>query len=257
MPFKHASPTLNKTKNKLTLFFKQDLPAFSLVEIAISLVIIGLLISAVLKGQDLLSGARLKTLITQINQYTMATNTFLDRYGSLPGDYDKASKYISENLKDGNNNGMIEGLGLTPGDGAHGHEATSFWAHLAASDLIPDPGIQVNSTNLDIGKGIPDTKVGGGITISHTPMPELQGHWFIIGSKSGSTNQGGLLTPLEALSISKKMDSIDPSSGSVQMRNGAQGSENSLGSGGLCLKDKNTLNTNSKNPVCVLYVKLS
>ena len=105
---------------------KKTLQAFSLVELAIALVIIGLLIGAVLKGQELLASARLKTVITQLNQYRLATNTFMDRYGALPGDYDKASSYIKEGLKNGNNNGVIEGLGLSAGGGGFNHEATSF-----------------------------------------------------------------------------------------------------------------------------------
>ncbi len=232
--------------------YHKTLRAFSLVELAIALVIIGLLIGAVLKGQELLASARLKTIITQLNQYRLATNTFVDRYGSLPGDYDKASSYIKEDLKNGNNNGMIEGLGLSAGGGNFDHEATSFWAHLAAAELIPDPGTSTNSgSTISFDAGAPATKIGGGITIAHTPLKDLNGHWFIIGSQNGTRNNAALLTPLETLSLAKKMDTEDPFSGSVQMRNGTQTSGNSL-----CLKANNILNTSNKNPACVMYVKL-
>lgn len=212
---------------------------FSLVELAIALVIIGLLVGAVLKGQELLESARLKTIITQLNQYRLATNTFMDRYGALPGDYDKASSYLNPNLKNGNNNGVIEGLGLSNTEGSTSHEARSFWAHLAAAELIPNPSP-------------PSTKLGGGlITIAHAPLEGTQGHWFIIGASNGAKNDGALLTPLQCLSIAKKLDTEDPFSGNVQIRNGAQnkGSEQ-------CLKANKILNTALKEPACVLYVKL-
>ena len=201
--------------------YKTKIQAFSLVELAIVLVIIGLLIGAVLKGQELLASARLKTVITQLNQYRLATNTFVDRYGALPGDYDKASSYIKEGLKNGNNNGIIEGLGLSSSGGNFNHEATSFWAHLAAAELIPDPGtLHKKGSTITFNSGVPATKVGGGITISHSPLEGLSGHWFIIGTPNGSKNDGALFTPLETLSIAKKLDTENPLSGSVQIRNG-------------------------------------
>ena len=216
----------------------QRLQAFSLVELAIALVIIGLLIGGVLKGQELLESARLKTIITQLNQHRLATNTFVDRYGSLPGDYDKASSYLKTGLKNGDNNGIIEGFGLSSTGGAAAHEALSFWEHLAAAELLP------SSTP-------PSTKLGGVITIAYAPLEGTQGHWFIIGNANGSKNDGALLTPLQCLSIAKKLDTEDPFSGNVQIRNGVQ-----KGKGGQCLKDNKILNTATKDPACVLYVKL-
>lgn len=226
----------------LSFFFQRlknkAFKAFSLVELAIVLVIIGLLIGAVLKGQELLESARLKTIITQLNQYRLATNTFVDRYGALPGDYDKASSYISSSLKNGNNNGVIEGLGLSSSGGAASHEALSFWEHLAAAELIPNGPP-------------PPTKMGGVITIAHAPLEGMQGHWFIIGNANGAKNDGALLTPLQCLSLAKKLDTEDPFSGNVQIRNGAQKSGK-----GQCLKANKVLNTATKDPACVLYVKL-
>jgi prepilin-type N-terminal cleavage/methylation domain-containing protein len=201
--------------------FPIKLKAFSLVELAIALVIIGVLIGAVLKGQDLLESARLNSLIGQLNQYRLATSTFVDRYGALPGDYDKASTYIKAGLKDGNNNGRIEG-----------EEAQAFWSHLAAAQMIPDPGV---------GK-TPTTRLGSQITVQYTPLPELSGHWFVIGAEAP-------LTPLQALSLAKKMDSDDPLSGSVQVRN-----VSTTDGSNQCLKGP-LFNVANKRPACVLYVQ--
>ena len=225
-------------------------PAFSLVEIAVVLVIVGLLIGAVLKGQDLLHNARLNTIITQINQYRLATTTFLDRYSALPGDYDMASKHIASHLKDGNSNGIIQGPGAASYTSGENHQATSFWAHLAAADLIPDPGTKEQSGSISPNHGFPATKLGGGFTVSHAPEKTMDGHWFIIGRQTGQNTKGGLFTPKDALAIMQKIDTPDPFSGSVQVRNGI-GSGQSEG----CLKAK-TLNIENNQPACVLYIKM-
>lgn len=62
---------------------------FTLIELAIVLVIIGIIIGAVLKGQDLVDSARHKKLTAEIKQWEVAAWTYLDRKGRFPGDQDK------------------------------------------------------------------------------------------------------------------------------------------------------------------------
>jgi prepilin-type N-terminal cleavage/methylation domain-containing protein len=74
----------SKIKKRIT-----DSRGFTLIELAIVLVIIGIIIGAVLKGQDLVDSARHKKLTTEIKQWEVATWTYLDRKGRFPGDGDK------------------------------------------------------------------------------------------------------------------------------------------------------------------------
>jgi prepilin-type N-terminal cleavage/methylation domain-containing protein len=60
---------------------------FTLVELAIVLVIIGLIIGGILKGQELIASARLKSTLTDIDAIRAASATFQDKYGGFPGDY--------------------------------------------------------------------------------------------------------------------------------------------------------------------------
>jgi prepilin-type N-terminal cleavage/methylation domain-containing protein len=62
---------------------------FTLVEMAIVLVIIGIILGAVIKGQDLIDNARAKQFINQIRQYQLTSSTYYDRKGRYPGDADK------------------------------------------------------------------------------------------------------------------------------------------------------------------------
>jgi prepilin-type N-terminal cleavage/methylation domain-containing protein len=59
---------------------------FTLVEIAVVLVIIGLLLGAILKGQELIENSRVKSATNAINSIKAATYGYLDRYKALPGD---------------------------------------------------------------------------------------------------------------------------------------------------------------------------
>src|ERR1035438_8612722 len=59
---------------------------FTLIEIAIVLVIIGLIVGGVLVGQNLIAAATVRAQITQIEKYNTAVNTFRGKYNALPGD---------------------------------------------------------------------------------------------------------------------------------------------------------------------------
>ena len=67
--------------------------AFTLIEISIVLVIIGLIVGGVLVGRDLIRSAELQTIITDKNKYITAVNTFRTKYNELPGDMKTATTY--------------------------------------------------------------------------------------------------------------------------------------------------------------------
>jgi len=66
---------------------------FTLVELAIVIVIIGLIVGGVLGGQELINGAKLNSVITDFSKYERAVNTFKLKYDALPGDMPNATDY--------------------------------------------------------------------------------------------------------------------------------------------------------------------
>jgi len=105
---------------------------FTLIEIAIVLVIIGLLLGGVLKGQELITSARVRNLISQQDGIKAAYFGFLDRYRALPGDYTAATTNINGVLAaspcgggNGNGNGQIELA-----------ESVLAWEHLSKAGFI-------------------------------------------------------------------------------------------------------------------------
>jgi prepilin-type N-terminal cleavage/methylation domain-containing protein len=67
--------------------------AFSLVELSIVLVILGLLVGGVLAGQSLIRAAQLRAVTAQVGQYAAASKTFRDKYFALPGDLPNATSF--------------------------------------------------------------------------------------------------------------------------------------------------------------------
>ena len=107
---------------------------FTLIEIAIVLVIIGLLLGGVLKGQELITGARVRNLISQQDGIKAAFFGFQDRYRALPGDYAAADTNINcgaTPCNSGNGNGRIEAGGA----GAI-HEEILAWNHMTAAGFL-------------------------------------------------------------------------------------------------------------------------
>ena len=214
---------------------------FSLIELAIVLVILGLLIGGILKGKDLIEGARLNRVISQLHEYQLATSTFYDKYGALPGDFDKASSFIKSGLRNGNGNGVIEGAGLAPGS-----EAFAFWSHLAHANLIGSPGAPEEENLGEFGKGAPQSSLGGGFTVEHNPRG-LTGLWFILGSKQGEHGDGALLTPAQAMSLDKKMDNGYPTSGKIRAMDGVGTRAHA------CITQSGIYNLENHERACVLY----
>ncbi|HSQ06061.1 MAG TPA: prepilin-type N-terminal cleavage/methylation domain-containing protein [Burkholderiales bacterium] len=106
---------------------------FTLIEIAIVLVIIGLLLGGVLKGQELITSARVRNLISQQDGIKAAYLGFLDRYRALPGDYNQAVANISGvgaacgTAGTGTGNGQIENANA---------ERIMVWDHLSKAGFI-------------------------------------------------------------------------------------------------------------------------
>jgi len=123
---------------------------FTLVEIAIVLVIIGLLLGGVLKGQELIESAKVKNIAQDMRSISVAVLTYQDKYRALPGDDTGAvARWGNGTCQPGNGNGLIEGAW----NGPNTTEAGCAWEHLRRANLLtgdplaPNP----NPTNADAG----------------------------------------------------------------------------------------------------------
>jgi len=85
-----------------------DSSGFTLVEIAIVMVIIGLLIGGVLKGQEMIKNAKIKRVVKTSDEVRAAIYTYQDRFGFFPGDDPDATTHTGDaGVRNGNGNGQI------------------------------------------------------------------------------------------------------------------------------------------------------
>jgi prepilin-type N-terminal cleavage/methylation domain-containing protein len=235
---------------------------FSLVELAIVLLIIGLIVGGVLKGQDLIRSARVNDVQTTVNQVRAATNTFQDKYVALPGDMAEAS-FLKDDWRDGSSQQGGDGngrIGSTGDDNWRNGEAAKFWAHLAAAGLLS--GVDAEAVVDGLGNNGEDgleAAVGGYFKMSYaTPdfaaqdVEATTDHWIHLSTSDGpeQNNPGGVLSAVDLRSIDLKADDGRPLSGDV------------LGNGDgdpACrrnLDDSIDYNTTDDTTACVAWFRL-
>jgi len=160
---------------------------FTLVEIAIVLVIVGLLIGGVLKGQEMITNAKLKRIESDNAGLAAAMFSYQDRYLQLPGD-DSAAQgrfdVYTTDVVNGGGDGVIgngadwDAVDLFASWAAGGTQETSkFFGHLRAAGLIPG-GSGTDATR-------PSNAYGGLIGIQNGALT-MAGHSTIFGQIEGS-----------------------------------------------------------------------
>jgi prepilin-type N-terminal cleavage/methylation domain-containing protein len=214
---------------------------FTLIELSIVLVIIGLVIGGVLVGRDLVSAAAVRAQISQIEKYQTAVNTFRSKYGYLPGDIsDPSATQLNfaprgQNAGEGDANGILQGnvgnqAGFNFGFAAAGGETVVLWEDLTVAKMIDgafnsvaDETVQTSDNMPNIGKYFPTAKIG-----KNNFLYAWSGGW----NWANSTNYFGLsqvtsigaaqivgaapgLTVIEARNIDAKVDDGLPQSGRI------------------------------------------
>jgi prepilin-type N-terminal cleavage/methylation domain-containing protein len=108
---------------------------FTLIELSIVLVIVGLLVGGVLSGHHLIRVAELRGLLSEVGQYEASVNAFRLKYDCLPGDCINAADLLPD-ADNGNGDGIIVG-GTTWSTAVNSSsEGFGFWQQLASAGLV-------------------------------------------------------------------------------------------------------------------------
>ncbi len=197
----------------------KHLPGFSLIELALVLIVIGILAGAIFKGQDILEAAKIRSVLNDINRIRTATALYHDTFGQWPGNDSQASARFGEGVSNGQGNGTISG-----------DEASQFWIHLGKAEHLP-------------GTVAPTSKLGGAFTVEGDRATHKN---FLVLS---GPEKSGLLTPKQAADLKAKAGDGAPSTGQIRITEGTDAAPRSCVNEGV-------FQLATKTPACILRVEL-
>lgn len=219
---------------------------FTLVELAIVLVVIGLLVGGVLVGQSLIREAELRAVAKEYTGFVTAIHAFRDKYSSLPGDMPNATNFWGQSSTcpgtytegstdgttcNGNNDGQVfyTGSHINPTR----NEVFRFWQHLSNAGMIAGNynGVTAATNGYYLAAdraNSPTSKLGTNIVWTPGYLPNHNGTllgnmfrynfllgFFLGGIKPNTLGNDFILMPIEAYNIDLKLDDGMPGRGVV------------------------------------------
>jgi prepilin-type N-terminal cleavage/methylation domain-containing protein len=154
---------------------------FTLVEIAIVLVIIGLLLGGILKGQEMITQAKIKNVIADFSGISAAYHGYQDRYRAIPGDDPNTETRWGAAAKKGDGNGVVGGVYNNAGAAcADTVEACNWWDHLRRAGFVSGSGVTqpfnalTGLIGVQTGNGASSTVMGGfsGLIMCSANLPD-------------------------------------------------------------------------------------
>lgn len=207
---------------------------FTLVELAIVMIIIGLLIGGILKGQELINNARVSSTVSQVKAVETGISGFRDKFGGMPGDLTAPADRIPNCANqcnfagDGNGNVETGTAGDAGGVATVGtNEAGSAFIQLGAAGFLG--GVNGAAAAAGAGASHPNSPISGvwnfgysdgatattGLESGLTFLP--RGHYiFAAVNPEDAGDAGAPLLPGQAANIDRKVDDGLPNSGTVQ-----------------------------------------
>lgn len=238
----------NKTKEK----------AFSLIELAAVITIMGFLIAVISTGKSLVNAATLHSIVSDFERYKESVSVFSKIYLSLPGDIPDAYDYWGANCASSavecNGDGDENISAVTNGNMVEQYMA---WKHLSLADLTTDR----------IYTGVDDFGIIIGETIPASKFDNV-GYWFVntnsvygknglaigFGSVGSEVDRfGGGISPRDAERIDYKIDDGKPDSGNLYVSRGITGTNNTCTSKSPTESKPSTFINNDKTNSCALY----
>ena len=225
--------------------FSSKKSAFSLIELSIVLIIIGLLIAGITGGASLIKSSELRSIMGEARGYAVSVNSFFTQYDQYPGD---ASVNVGSNsipTAIGDRDNKIEFLNDATSPVTEGIDAWFDLKDIGAIDMVLAPLVHTDATTgslhvpaaLTMGLGVPGSKIKGAgwvfdfNTTTHQNVVVLTGNTDAYVALTAFTMVNGVLatgannsskeiiTAGDALAIDSKIDDGKASSGNVQAVN--------------------------------------
>ena len=221
---------------------------FTLVELSIVLVIIGLIIGGVLVGQDMIKAAEIRSTVSQIQEFDTAANTFRDKYEYVPGDVAGAKATIlglttrTGAIGKGDGNGLVESCAAA--SMLLGCETDLYWRDLNQMNLVEGSfdtatdALAAAATPDIVKLHVPEAKLkrGNVITVYASTGRNYYQITGMTAVAAGVYTLSAVLSPQEAMNLDQKMDDGRPLTGlaraaySLTAVNGIQAKNNATAS---------------------------
>lgn len=225
---------------------KMALSGFSLVELSIVLVILGLLTGGILAGQSLIRAAELRSISSEYSRYATAAHTFRDKYFAIPGDFTEATRFWNRQTGDawcaGHAGAAVDANGVCNGNADNLMQLAStgvadqstenfqFWRHLAKAGLIEGSFTGIagsgSGSHATTGANAPASRIARGTWFtshyaaaysgSSSTVAGYYGNYLFMGAQNSSGWPANrILIPEELWNIDVKMDDGKPARGKV------------------------------------------
>ncbi|MBN8530660.1 MAG: type II secretion system protein [Alphaproteobacteria bacterium] len=223
---------------------------FSLVELSIVMVVIGLIVGGVLAGREIIRNAEVNSVAAELAAIETGIFTFESKYNLLPGDLNIATTYWPAVTANGDGNGFVD-------DDFGIREDLLAWQHMALAGVmrgnytgVADPAFPPSGINP--GVNAPTSKIiASSFTLQRhiPPVDDYNGVYGQFVRFAGQTPTGTLMKPLlnpsEAKRIDAKTDDGNSETGDIIGYNGTGGSGNCTTAGNY--------NVANNGPSCCLH----
>jgi len=262
---------------------------FSLVELSIVLVILGLLVGGILAGRSLIRAAELRGITTEYTRYYTTVHAFQNKYFARPGDFYNATRFWSTDSAPAscttNSSAPLSANGVCDGNGDNiltyggsntiniATEVFQFWRHLEKSGMIEGTYTGVTYMADDkaaaIGVSVPGSKYPGAgwgvmrsnagaaenITQAFTLPRGYPENFFVLGKEiTLKPPQDAVLKPEEAWNIDTKVDDGKPGQGNLLAFSRANWGNSASCTNGADTNDLTTdYRVSSQNVGCALF----
>lgn len=218
----------------------EAIKGFTLVEISIVLVIIGMLIGGILVAQDLVHAAELRATVSQFEAFDAGVTTFRLKFNSLPGDMPNASDFGFDPTSNGNGDGYVGLCNSSPGciwsvgnQTALEHEHIDFWYQLSFANVLRDHLVSYAMAGPPSPLGVVSPRVkitsSGSMTSGWGILSEamysisagsgrVPAHSFVLGGGDARVTivTAGVFVPADMWAIDSKIDDGLPLAGKVR-----------------------------------------
>lgn len=202
---------------------------FTLVELSIVMVIIALLAGSIFAGQAIIDASKIKSTVSQIEEFQSGFNVFVDKFSAYPGDFSRAERFLgapATMIGNGDSHTVWADVQVGGTAGSEPAEGPLAWYHMKLAGLVSgqygnDPQWMIDANAIP-GTVVPYAKIGadgGGFYMNYDSTVQEMGNHLGLGHYDATTlgmNNHPLLTGKQAFDIDKKLDDSFPRTGLVR-----------------------------------------